>query len=236
MIKHERLNRLLTNIGIGCKGFGDRLQSYFIAGVLVFVPAIATIGLVYFLFKYVDDFLGQLFGVTFPGAGLILTALICLVFGIVAQNVVGKKILDWIGKSLEKVPVISSVYTGIKQVADVFMKDQKSAFKRVVMLEYPKEDCWVIGFVTADFTMKVDGDIKEKDSMVTVFVPTTPNPTSGFLLILPKSKIIDMNIDIDVAMKVIISGGIVQKADNNAEVVAVEPALVENNVVTEKVE
>lgn len=236
MIKHERLNKLLARIGTECKGFGDKIQSYFIAGVLVFVPAVATIGLVYFLFKYVDDFLGQLFGVTFPGAGLVLTALICLIFGVITQNVVGKKILDWIGKLLEKVPVISSVYTGIKQVADVFMKDQKSAFKRVVMLEYPKEDCWVIGFVTADFTMKVEGDIKEKDSMVTVFVPTTPNPTSGFLLILPKSKIIDMNIDIDVAMKVIISGGIVQKDDKNTGIATVEPVLVENKIEEDKVE
>ena len=90
------------------------------------------------------------------------------------------------------------------------------------MLEYPKEDSWVIGFVTSDFTVKIDGNIPEKDNMVTIFVPTTPNPTSGFLLILPKSKIIDMNIDIEDAMKIIISAGLVQPGGNSLESISQE--------------
>ena len=116
---------------------------------------------------------------------------------------------------LSQIPIVKSVYSGIKQVADVFIQNKKSNFKRVVMLEYPKENSWVIGFVTSDFLVKLDADVPEKENMVTIFVPTTPNPTSGFLLILPKSKIVDMNIDIEDAMKIIISAGLVQPTANN---------------------
>ena len=210
MIQHERLNRTLKMFSEKLSEAWGHIRNYLLTGVLVLVPAAVTFGIIYFLFQYVDSFLGDVFGARVPGAGLFFTALFCLLIGVIAQNIVGKKIIAWMDSSLQKIPVVKSVYSGIKQLSDVFLKDQKSSFKRVVMLEYPKEDCWVIGFVTSDFYIEIEADMSEKDSMVTVFVPTTPNPTSGFLLILPKSKIVDMNIDIEDAMKVIISGGIVQ--------------------------
>ena len=209
MIQHERLNRTLKMFSEKLSEAWGHIRNYLLTGVLVLVPAAVTFGIIYFLFQYVDSFLGDVFGARVPGAGLFFTALFCLLIGVIAQNIVGKKIIAWMDSSLQKIPVVKSVYSGIKQLSDVFLKDQKSSFKRVVMLEYPKEDCWVIGFVTSDFYIEIEADMSEKDSMVTVFVPTTPNPTSGFLLILPKSKIVDMNIDIEDAMKVIISGGIV---------------------------
>lgn len=214
MIQHERLNKLLEVVSNKLSFIWGQIRNYLFTGVFVLVPVAVTLGIIYFLFQYTDSFLGDVFGARVPGAGLFFTALICLIIGVIAQNIVGKKIIAWMDVSLQKIPVVKSVYSGIKQLADVFLKDQKSSFKRVVMLEYPKENCWVIGFVTSDFYIKIDADIPEKNSMVTVFVPTTPNPTSGFLLILPKSKIVDTNIDIEDAMKVIISGGIVQPNDD----------------------
>jgi uncharacterized membrane protein len=142
--------------------------------------------------------------------GLFLTALICILAGMIAQNYVGRRFLSGIESSLEKIPVVRSLYNGIKQVADVVVQKNRGEFKRVVMVEYPKENSWTLGFVTADFTVPLRSKQIDERKMVTVFIPTTPNPTSGFLLIIEKSRIVDTHMDIEEAMKVVISGGLVQ--------------------------
>jgi uncharacterized membrane protein len=172
----------------------------------------------FFVFQFTDGFLGvavsRAIGYRIPGVGLFLTASICVLVGMIAQNYFGRSIISGIENSLDRIPVIRSVYNGIKQVADVVIQKNSGEFKRVVMLEYPKENCWVIGFVTADFIIPVqDSSIDDLD-MVTIFVPTTPNPTSGFLLILEKSRLVDTHMDIEDAMKVVISGGLVQPGRN----------------------
>ncbi|HPW58671.1 MAG TPA: DUF502 domain-containing protein, partial [Candidatus Rifleibacterium sp.] len=126
-----------------------------------------------------------------------------------AQNYFGKRLIASVDNSLEQIPGVRSLYNGIKQVADVIVRNTRSEFKRVVMLEYPKEDSWVLGFVTGDFVLQAGSD-RLDDDMISVFVPTTPNPTSGFLLIISKKKIIDTHMDIEDAMKIVISGGLVQ--------------------------
>ncbi len=220
MIKHERLNNSLKHLSEKLIKVWGYIRNNLITGVLALVPVAVTIYIIYFIFQFADSFLGsaigESLGYNIPGMGIFLTALFCLLIGVIVNTVVGKRLITWIDNSLNQIPIVKSVYSGIKQVADVFVKNNKSNFKRVVMLEYPKENSWVIGFVTSDFTVKIDGDIPEKENMVTIFVPTTPNPTSGFLLILPKSKIIDMNIDIEDAMKIIISAGLVQPPGNNS--------------------
>ena len=219
MIKHERLNRTLRLLSRRLTLIWGYIRNYLLTGVLVIVPVAVTIYIIYFIFQFADSFLGsaigEAIGYSIPGMGIFLTALFCLLIGVIAQNYFGKRLIAWIDTSLSQIPIVKSVYSGIKQVADVFIQNKKSNFKRVVMLEYPKENSWVIGFVTSDFLVKIDGDVPEKENMVTIFVPTTPNPTSGFLLILPKSKIVDMNIDIEDAMKIIISAGLVQPTVNN---------------------
>ena len=197
------------------------------------VPVAVTIYIIYFVFQLTDGFLGsaigEALGYSIPGMGIFLTALICLLIGIIAQNYFGRRLISWVDTSLSQIPLVKSVYSGIKQVSDVFVQNKTSSFKRVVMLEYPKEDSWVIGFVTSDLLLKIDADISEKNNMVTVFVPTTPNPTSGFLLILPKSKIVDLNIDIEDAMKIIISGGLVQPTVNAANATFSATPQIESN-------
>ena len=220
MIKHERLNRTIRMFSRRLTRVWGYIRNYLLTGVLVIVPVAVTIYIIYFIFQFADSFLGstigEAIGYNIPGMGIFLTALFCLLIGVIAQNYFGKRLIAWIDSSLSQIPLVKSVYSGIKQVADVFIQNKKSNFKRVVMLEYPKEDSWVIGFVTSDFLIKLDTDLPYKDNMVTIFVPTTPNPTSGFLIILPKDKIIDMNIDIEDAMKIIISGGLVQPTGNNS--------------------
>ncbi len=213
-IEHERLNRTLESAGIK---FNDGLllvRKYLLTGVLVLVPLMVTLYIMFAVFQLTDGLLGvavsRAIGYRIPGVGLILTALICIAVGMIAQNYFGRRLISGIEASLDRIPVVRSLYNGIKQVADVVVQKNSGEFKRVVMLEYPKENCWVLGFVTADFVIPLSEKDLDGRDMVTVFVPTTPNPTSGFLLIIEKTKIVDTHMDIEDAMKVVISGGLVQ--------------------------
>lgn len=212
-IEHERLNRTLEDAGKRLNDLLGQMRKYLITGVLVLVPFVVTIYIMYFFFQITDGLLGvavsRAIGYRIPGMGLILTAFICVSVGMIAQNYFGKRLIASIDNSLEQIPGVRSLYNGIKQVSDVIVRNTRSEFKRVVMLEYPKEDSWVLGFVTGDFILPAGSD-RLDDDMVSIFVPTTPNPTSGFLLIISKKKIIDTHMDIEDAMKVVISGGLVQ--------------------------
>lgn len=212
-IEHERLNRTLEDAGQRLNNLLGQMRKYLITGVLVLVPFVVTIYIMYAFFQITDDLLGvavsRAIGYRVPGMGLILTALICVSVGMIAQNYFGKRLIASVDNSLEQIPGVRSLYNGIKQVADVIVRNTRSEFKRVVMLEYPKEDSWVLGFVTGDFVLQAGSD-RLDDDMISVFVPTTPNPTSGFLLIISKKKIIDTHMNIEDAMKIVISGGLVQ--------------------------
>lgn len=213
-VQHERLNRTIADAGEKVNQFLLSLRKYLLTGVLVLVPLMVTLYIMFVVFQITDGLLGvavsSAIGYRIPGVGLFLTATICVIVGVIAQNYLGRRIITGIEGSLERIPVVRSLYNGIKQVADVVIQKNNGEFKRVVMLEYPKEHCWVIGFVTADFVIPLREKALDDLDMVTVFVPTTPNPTSGFLLILEKSKIVDTHMDIEDAMKVVISGGLVQ--------------------------
>lgn len=212
-LKHRRLNRAILKGILTLKTIGSLIRTYLLTGVFMLIPAAITLYIIYFIFQFSDGILGgalaERIGYQIPGMGLILTALICLLVGMIAQNYVGKRIIKGIDASMEKIPGVKSLYTGIKQVGNVIMQQNKSEFKRVVLLEYPKADCWALGFVTADFMYPIN-DERVAKNLVSIFVPTTPNPTSGFMLIISKDKIVDLNIDIEIAMKIVISGGLVQ--------------------------
>ncbi|PKL41020.1 MAG: hypothetical protein CVV41_18865 [Candidatus Riflebacteria bacterium HGW-Riflebacteria-1] len=213
-IEHERLNRTLADAGEKLNQVFLLIRKYLLTGVLVLVPLMVTIYIMFAVFQLTDGLLGvavsRAIGYRIPGVGLIITAILCVSVGMIAQNYFGRRIINGIEGSLDRIPVVRSLYNGIKQVADVVIQKNHGEFKRVVMLEYPKEHCWVIGFVTADFVIHTREKSLDDLDMVTVFVPTTPNPTSGFLLILEKTKIVDTHLDIEDAMKVVISGGLVQ--------------------------
>lgn len=213
-IEHERLNRTLEDAGNKANEILLLVRKYLLTGVLVLVPFVVTLYIMYAIFQITDGLLGvavsKAIGYRIPGVGLILTALICVSVGMIAQNYFGRRLIAGIDASLEQIPVVRSLYNGIKQVADVIIQNNRGEFKRVVLLEYPKDNCWVLGFVTADFVLPVKTENFDDSDTVTVFVPTTPNPTSGFLLIISKARTIDTHMDIEDAMKVVISGGLVQ--------------------------
>lgn len=191
-----------------------RMRTYFLTGVILLVPVAVTLFIMFQLFLWADGFLGEsvsrAIGYRIPGLGLFLTILVFVVIGIVGQNMLGKRLWRWIEYSLESLPVVRSLYVGIKQVSDILFQQRKSDFQRVVLIEYPRKDVWVIGFVTNDQALWSKSDEFQGKQMVSVFVPTTPNPTSGFLLLVDRTHCVDTSIGIEEAMKLVISGGLVQ--------------------------
>ncbi|MFZ2957330.1 MAG: DUF502 domain-containing protein [Candidatus Ozemobacteraceae bacterium] len=209
----ERLRNVTIPILDGMWALYGFCRSYFFTGLILVVPMVVTIFVVFWIFNYADGILGnalrEALGYSIPGVGLISTGLILVFAGMFAQNVIGSRLLKWMDFSLESLPVVRSLYIGVKQVSDVLFQKQQGEFQRVVMVEYPKEDSWVLGFVTGDFSGTIASPALPPQ-MVCVFVPTTPNPTSGFLLMLEKRKIRDTGLGIEEAMKMIISGGLVR--------------------------
>ena len=228
--KHKRLNNAINTAIQKLTKFIGLLKSWLVTGVFMITPTAVTLYIIYFIFQFSDGILGNIIsdyvGYNMPGIGIIIPILACLLVGAIAQHYVGKRIMTVLDKYMTKIPIIKSLYSSIKQVAEMLQTQNKDKFKRVVLLEYPKDDCWVFGFVTADFNYPINDDRLAKN-LVSVFMPTTPNPTSGYLLILSKDKIIDIDIDIEVAMKIIMTGGLVQAIQSDEK----ETALAAQNAI-----
>ena len=197
---------------------GAKLRAYFFTGVLVTAPVSMTFYAAYKVILWIDNGVGRLLPpslrsyydtlpFTIPGLGIIVLTAVMILVGMFAAGFVGKffiKLGDWIVK---KIPLISTVYSLLKKVFETFLSDKTSAFSKVVLLEYPRKGIWILGLVSTD----TDGEVKDvlKQDMVNVFIPTTPNPTSGFLIFVPTSDVIFLDMSVEEALKFIISGGIV---------------------------
>jgi len=181
------------------------LRKIFIAGLIVLLPIILTLWILGRVFLFLDSILGRpitnLLGFEIPGLGLILVIILIFIVGIVTSNVVGKKIAEIVERIFEQIPILKTIYFPIRDILKNFSNKQSNNFKKVVLVEYPKEGIFSMGFITNE-RIEVGG----KDKTV-VFIPTTPNPTSGFLIYLKKGDYKELDIPVDVALKSIISLG-----------------------------
>jgi uncharacterized membrane protein len=143
-----------------------------------------------------------------PVASLVLLVVLIVVTGFVARNILGSRLLG-LGESLvARIPIIRRIYTAVRQISHALLADQQQAFRRVVMFEYPRKGVWSIGFVTAE-THQGMSPLDRSDPSYHIFLPTTPNPTSGYLLIVPKEECVDLDMPVQEALKLVISGGAV---------------------------
>jgi uncharacterized membrane protein len=157
-------------------------------------------------------------GWTLPGMGAVLTVLIVLVTGMIATNFFGKRILLFWEGILARVPVVKSIYYSVKQVSDTLFSDSGQAFRKALLVQYPRAGCWTIAFQTGHPGRSVAQHLPGEH--VSVYVPTTPNPTSGFFLIMPVSEVVELDMSVDEALKYIISMGVVVPADKSASTYA----------------
>ena len=154
-----------------------------------------------------------LFGFDLPGIGALLTLLIVFVTGLIATNIFGRRIIDFWEGLLARVPVVKSIYYSVKQVSDTLFSDTGTAFRKALLVQYPRQGSWTIAFMTGT----PGGDVANhlKGDYVSVYVPTTPNPTSGFFLMMPRADIVELDMSVDDALKYIISMGVVSPAEKN---------------------
>lgn len=150
----------------------------------------------------------QLIGIHIPGFGVILSLILLVTTGIFATNFFGQRLVSWGESVLSRIPLVRSIYNSVKQVINTVLSTNSVAFRKVLLIEYPRKGLWTLGFQTGTVNSEIGSKINEE--MVSLFIPTTPNPTSGFLVMIPKQEVIELNMSIDEALKFIISLGVMQ--------------------------
>ena len=187
-----------------------KLRTIIVAGLLVWVPLGATI----FVLKLLIDLFGNLdsrmsdqLGFTIPGIGILLALLVLLGTGLIAANYFGKRLVDFWESLLERIPLVRNIYSAVKRFVEIILSDSTQSFSRVLLIEYPRKGLYSLSFQTSQDL----GEIQDRtgDDVVCVFVPTTPNPTSGLILMVPEKDVIELDMNVEDALKMVISLGVV---------------------------
>jgi uncharacterized membrane protein len=194
----------------------NSMRKYFITGLLVLVPLAITLWVLNLIISTMDQSLlllparwqpEALFGVRIPGMGTILTLLIIFLVGLATRNFVGNKVVWAWELMLTRIPVVSTIYSSVKQVSDTLFSSSGNAFRKAVLVEYPRKGCWTIAFLTG----VPGGDVRNHlvGDYISIYIPTTPNPTSGFFLMVPRADTVELDMNVDEALKYIVSMGVV---------------------------
>lgn len=197
-------------------------RKYFVTGLLLWVPLAITLWVLNLIVTTMDQSLAllptrwhphTLFGFDIPGVGVVLTLLIVFLTGVFAANLVGGKLVMVGEMLLARIPIVRSIYSSVKQVSDTILSPNGNAFRKALLVEYPRKGCWTIAFLTGspgeDLTSRLG--LQESD-LVSVYVPTTPNPTSGFFLMMRRDEVIELDMSVDAALKYVVSMGVVLPA------------------------
>ncbi|MDH3975208.1 MAG: DUF502 domain-containing protein [Deltaproteobacteria bacterium] len=198
------------------KRIKHHIRTYFLTGLLVVVPVGISLWFLQAIIHWTDQKLvllpAKLHPNTYlpfpiPGLGLILTVIFVFLIGVIATNIIGKTFVQLGEKIVDKIPLVRSIYLLVKQVMETILSKDQESFKKVVLIEYPRKGLYSIAFVTG----VAKGEIQDRTSkkVINVFVPTTPNPTSGFLIMVPEEDAITLEMDVEMAFKLVISGGMV---------------------------
>jgi uncharacterized membrane protein len=192
------------------------MKRQLITGLLIWLPVWAVYVVIKFIFDIFDNSLSFLphqyqpatwLGFNIPGIGLILTLALIWFTGALTANFIGRKLIDWWEKLLNKIPLVRTVYSTVQQLLNAFVKPKEESFRQVVLVEYPRRNSWSIGFLTGQAEhLPQEAD----DELVSVFIPTTPNPTSGFLIFVPKKEVKMLQTSVEDAFRMIVSLGVVQ--------------------------
>ena len=194
----------------------NALRKYLIAGLLVWLPLIITVAVIRFVVDLLDGTIlllppeyrpEALLGFSIPGAGIVLALVILLVTGMFAANLLGQRLVRVWEMALGKIPLVRSIYNSVKQISTTLLASRSKSFRKVVLVEYPREDCWCIGFLSNEHVDTDQGITGQK--LQSIYLPTTPNPTSGFNLLIPERDIIELDMSIEDGFKFIISMGVI---------------------------
>lgn len=191
------------------------MRKYFITGLLIWVPLVITLWVLNLIVSTMDSTLLLLpeslqpktwLGFNIPGLGVVLTLLVLFLSGVFAANIIGQRLVHLGESVLARIPVVKTIYNSVKQVSDTLFSTQGQAFRRAVLVRFPHSEAWTVAFLTG----APSGEVAEKlgADHISVYVPTTPNPTSGYFLIVPRSDVIELELSVDEALKYVISMGV----------------------------
>jgi uncharacterized membrane protein len=192
------------------------VRRYLIAGLLVWLPILATVLVLRFILDLLDQTLlllphslrpQALFGVAIPGFGALLAVLVLIFTGVLVSNIIGRSLVGLWEDLLNRIPFVRAVYSGVKSFSTTILSNQGNSFKKVLLIQYPRLGVWSVGFQTASDIPLISAHTGEPQ--VCVFIPTTPNPTSGFIMMVPRSQAIELDMTVDAAMKMIVTLGVV---------------------------
>ena len=212
-----------------------KLRKYIITGLLIWVP----LGITIFVVKLLVDLMDRtivllppawrpdvLFGFDIPGLGIVISAIVIFVTGFFLTNFVGRRLILIWEKLLDRIPLVRSIYSSVKQVTHTILSSDGDTFNEVLLIEYPRKGIWTLCFKTSDSPKSFDKITGE--DLVTVFVPTTPNPTSGFILFVPRSEVTKIDLDVEDALKLVMSLGVVTP-DSNGKNKAITDKVIKTN-------
>ena len=212
-------------------GMFSRLRSSFLTGLVVIAPVAMTIWLIWTAIGWIDgvvlplvpgDFRPEEYiGINLRGVGLIIFLLFTVVVGWIAKGLIGRSLISFAEGIVVRMPVVRSIYSGVKQIAETVFAQSERSFEKACLIQYPRKGIWAIGFISTEAKGEVAKEAAAENGLLSVFVPTTPNPTSGFMLFFPKEDVIELEMAVEDAAKLVISAGLVYP---NSET----PAKVEN--------
>lgn len=194
---------------------GKSLKNYMLTGLIVWLPVIATLVILRFLIDLLDQTISllpdayhpeKLIGMNIPGFGVFLSLFVLVLTGILATNFLGQKLMRISEKILDKIPLVRTIYNATKQMIEAVFSTNSQAFRKVLLVEYPRKGMWSLAFQTGEVRKEIDSNTDKP--MVSIFIPTTPNPTSGFLMMIPKEDVKELAMTTDEALKFIISLGV----------------------------
>lgn len=187
-----------------------RLRNYVITGAVVLVPVVLTWYVLAAMFRFLDGLTARWvirwIGQPVPGLGMLVTVAIVVLTGLLARSFIGRRMISFGQSIIAGMPIVRSVYVTIRQIVDAFAMTDQNAFKRVALIEYPRKGIWSVAFLTSS-GIPVISEVVGQD-LVSVFLPTTPNPTSGFFLLLPRNDVRLLEISVEDGLKLVISGGV----------------------------
>jgi uncharacterized membrane protein len=192
------------------------LKKYFIAGLLIWLPLAITLWVLDFVLSTMDRTLlllppawqpDKLLGMHIPGLGVVMAVVIVLLTGMLAANIIGARLFGWWESLLHRIPVVRSIYSSVKQVSDTLFSTKGQSFRKVVLIEFPRPGVWTLGFVVGTPGARVTA--RTAEDVITVYVPTAPNPTSGYVLIVRSAEVHEVDVSVDDALKFHVSMGVV---------------------------
>ncbi|HKL54760.1 MAG: DUF502 domain-containing protein [Roseovarius sp.] len=200
-------------------GMFSGLRASFLTGLVVIAPVALTIWLLWTLMGWVDSFVLPLIptnlrpehyiGINLRGVGVIIFLIFTIIVGWIAKGLIGKSLIRFAESLVNRMPVVRSIYSGVKQIAETVFAQSERSFEKACLVQYPRKDIWAVGFISTAAKGEVNAKAQTGSDLLSVFVPTTPNPTSGFLLFFPREDVIELDMSVEDAAKLVISAGLV---------------------------